>query len=57
MLCSKLEQSAFATEVHSVNGKGEDSGVVFSEMQGCENRDVLLMLLWLVEFCLALELL
>lgn len=25
------------TEVHNVNGKGEDAGVVYSEMQGREN--------------------
>lgn len=29
-----LTQSGFVTEVYHVNGKGEDAGVVFSEMQG-----------------------
>lgn len=32
-----MTQSAFVTEVHNINGKGEDSGVVYSEMQGREN--------------------
>ncbi|KIM85318.1 hypothetical protein PILCRDRAFT_817322 [Piloderma croceum F 1598] len=30
-------QSAFVTEVHHIDSKGEDSGVVYSEMQGREN--------------------
>lgn len=30
-------QEAFTTEVYHLNGKGEDSGVVYSEMQGREN--------------------
>lgn len=29
-----LTAAGFTTEVFHVNGKGEDSGVVFSEMQG-----------------------
>ena len=28
----------FLTEVHHVNGDGEDAGVVYSEMQGVENK-------------------
>ena len=32
-----MTQAGFVTEVHNVNGKGEDSGVVYSEMQGREN--------------------
>lgn len=32
-----LTDSGFITEVHHVNGEGEDSGVVYCEMQGCEN--------------------
>lgn len=31
-----LTDSAFVTEVHHINGDGEDSGVVYSEMQGVE---------------------
>ena len=31
-----LTDSAFLTEVHHVNEEGEDSGVVYSEMQGVE---------------------
>lgn len=34
---STLTQAGFVTEVHNVNGKGEDAGVVYSEMQGREN--------------------
>lgn len=32
-----LTNEGFVTEVYHVNGKGEDAGVVFSEMQGREN--------------------
>jgi Zn-dependent M16 (insulinase) family peptidase len=32
-----LTESAFVTEVHHVNEDGEDAGVVYSEMQDCEN--------------------
>lgn len=32
-----LTKEGFVTEVYHVNGKGEDAGVVFSEMQGREN--------------------
>lgn len=32
-----LTDAGFITEVHHVNGEGEDSGVVYCEMQGCEN--------------------
>lgn len=32
-----LTDHGFITEVHHVNGEGEDSGVVYCEMQGCEN--------------------
>ena len=32
-----LTNCGFITEVHHVNGEGEDSGVVYCEMQGCEN--------------------
>lgn len=32
-----LTSSGFVTEVYHINPKGEDSGVVFSEMQGREN--------------------
>ncbi|KAK5966566.1 hypothetical protein GCK32_016919, partial [Trichostrongylus colubriformis] len=31
-------QSQFATEVHHINGKGEDAGVVYSEMQDRESE-------------------
>ncbi|KAK4057568.1 hypothetical protein OIO90_001213 [Microbotryomycetes sp. JL221] len=37
VLYPTMTQSAFVTEVHNINGKGEDSGVVYSEMQGREN--------------------
>ncbi|RWS26897.1 hypothetical protein B4U80_11389 [Leptotrombidium deliense] len=32
-----LTEQAFITEVHHVNGQGEDGGVVYCEMQGREN--------------------
>lgn len=32
-----LTDAGFITEVHHVNGEAEDSGVVYCEMQGCEN--------------------
>lgn len=32
-----MTQAGFVTEVKNINGKGEDSGVVYSEMQGREN--------------------
>lgn len=32
-----LTQSGFVTEVYHINGKAQDAGVVFSEMQGREN--------------------
>ncbi|KAJ3559767.1 hypothetical protein NM688_g144 [Phlebia brevispora] len=37
ILYPTLTKAGFITEVHHVNGKGEDSGVVYSEMQGREN--------------------
>lgn len=37
ILYPTMTQSSFITEVHHVDGKGEDSGVVYSEMQGREN--------------------
>ena len=33
-----LQEDSFVTEVHHVNGDGEDAGVVYSEMQAKENR-------------------
>lgn len=35
ILFSKDE--GFVTEVHHVTARGEDAGVVYCEMQGCEN--------------------
>lgn len=32
-----LSEEAFITEVHHITGTGEDAGVVYCEMQGCEN--------------------
>ncbi|OCH95812.1 hypothetical protein OBBRIDRAFT_788022 [Obba rivulosa] len=37
ILYPTLTKAGFVTEVHHINGKGEDSGVVYSEMQGREN--------------------
>jgi len=32
-----LREQDFITEIHHINGKGEDAGVVYSEMQGRQN--------------------
>ena len=37
MLFPRLTESAFLTEVHSVNEEGEDEGVVYSEMESVQN--------------------
>lgn len=37
ILYPTLTESAFYTEIHHVNGLGEDAGVVYCEMQGREN--------------------
>ncbi|KAK7694817.1 hypothetical protein QCA50_002005 [Cerrena zonata] len=37
ILYPTLTDAGFVTEVHHINGSGEDSGVVYSEMQGREN--------------------
>lgn len=34
-----LNESGYITEVYHINGEGEDAGVVYSEMQSCENDD------------------
>ena len=45
ILYPTLTKAGFITEVHHVNGKGENSGVVYSEMQGRENTSGDLMAL------------
>ncbi|EKM83806.1 hypothetical protein AGABI1DRAFT_124130 [Agaricus bisporus var. burnettii JB137-S8] len=37
ILYPTITNAAYVTEVHHVNGQGQDSGVVYSEMQGREN--------------------
>ncbi len=37
ILFPTLTESGYVTEVHHVNGEGEDAGVVYCEMQGREN--------------------
>lgn len=32
-----LKEEDFVTEVHSINGEGEDEGVVYSEMESAQN--------------------
>lgn len=50
ILYPTLTKSGYITEVHHINGKGEDSGVVYSEMQGRENTSGDLMALrWVNE--------
>jgi Zn-dependent M16 (insulinase) family peptidase len=38
VLYPTLKDTGFTTEVYHINGKGEDAGVVYSEMQGVENE-------------------
>ena len=38
ILFPTLSDAAFKTEVHHINGKGEDAGVVYCEMQARENN-------------------
>ncbi|KAH6917298.1 cytoplasmic protein [Coprinopsis sp. MPI-PUGE-AT-0042] len=45
ILYPTITDAGFVTEVHHINGKGEDSGVVYSEMQGRENTSGDLMAL------------
>ncbi|KAI7904653.1 Metalloenzyme, LuxS/M16 peptidase-like protein [Cokeromyces recurvatus] len=37
ILYPTLTDTGYYTEVHHINGEGEDAGVVYSEMQGCQN--------------------
>lgn len=43
ILYATITDSGFTTEVYHINGKGEDAGVVYSEMQGRENSSADLM--------------
>ncbi|KAI0691326.1 Metalloenzyme, LuxS/M16 peptidase-like protein [Cytidiella melzeri] len=45
ILYPTMTDAGFVTEVHHINGKGENSGVVYSEMQGRENTSGDLMAL------------
>ncbi|KAF8844003.1 hypothetical protein BDN67DRAFT_895938 [Paxillus ammoniavirescens] len=45
ILYPTMSNAAFLTEVHHINPKGEDAGVVYSEMQGRENTSGDLMAL------------
>ncbi|KAF8560437.1 hypothetical protein OG21DRAFT_1531918 [Imleria badia] len=45
ILYPTMSKAAFVTEVHHINAKGEDAGVVYSEMQGRENTSGDLMAL------------
>ncbi|KAI6005289.1 Metalloenzyme, LuxS/M16 peptidase-like protein [Pisolithus orientalis] len=45
ILYPTMVKSAFLTEVYHINGKGEDAGVVYSEMQGRQNTSADLMAL------------
>lgn len=38
ILHATMDDAGFVTEVHHINGEGEDAGVVYSEMQGRENQ-------------------
>ena len=39
VLFPTLTEEGFVTEIHCINGRGEDSGVVYCEMQGRENTE------------------
>ncbi len=39
VLFPTLTAAAYKTEVHHINGDGEDAGVIYCEMQGRENSD------------------
>ena len=39
VLFPTLTDEGFVTEIHHINGRGEDSGVVYCEMQGRENTE------------------
>ena len=43
MLFPTLTDASCITEVHHINGAGEDAGVVYSEMQGVQNTQEILM--------------
>eukprot|EP01059_Diplonema_ambulator_P001142 TRINITY_DN1089_c0_g2_i7.p2 TRINITY_DN1089_c0_g2~~TRINITY_DN1089_c0_g2_i7.p2 ORF type:complete len:539 (+),score=112.09 TRINITY_DN1089_c0_g2_i7:55-1671(+) len=43
VLCPLLSESGFTTEIFHINGKGEQQGVVYSEMAGRENSEMDLM--------------
>ncbi|KAH0590626.1 hypothetical protein H2248_000757 [Termitomyces sp. 'cryptogamus'] len=45
ILYPTITKAGFVTEVHHIDGKGQDSGVVYSEMQGRENTSGDLMAL------------
>ncbi|KAK4697960.1 hypothetical protein P7C71_g191, partial [Lecanoromycetidae sp. Uapishka_2] len=45
LIAPTLTDAGCYTEVHHVDGTGNDAGVVYSEMQGCENSPDLLMFL------------
>ncbi|KAH9818516.1 zinc metalloprotease [Melampsora americana] len=45
ILYATITSSGFTTEVYHINGKGEDAGVVYAEMQGRENSSADLMTL------------
>lgn len=45
-----ITDAGFVTEVHHINGQGEDAGVVYSEMQARENTAGDLMALECVTF-------
>ncbi|KAG6845767.1 hypothetical protein H0H87_003821 [Tephrocybe sp. NHM501043] len=45
ILYPTITKAGFMTEVHHIDGKGQDSGVVYSEMQGRENTSGDLMAL------------
>jgi Zn-dependent M16 (insulinase) family peptidase len=40
-----ITDAGFVTEIHHINGAGEDAGVVYSEMQARENQSGDLMAL------------
>lgn len=46
ILYPTMTEAAYYTEVHNINGDGENAGVVYCEMQGRENTAGSIMDLW-----------
>jgi Zn-dependent M16 (insulinase) family peptidase len=50
ILYPTITSSGFVTEVYHINGKGEEAGVVMSEMQGVEQNSSTVLARRLVQY-------